>query len=81
MTRPGKQVKLGRHGFARKQEWKLVGEGEGTLALELESASLDVALASDMRAELVKPNLTEINGLLGTSFTTRRRRCPALRSR
>lgn len=81
MTRPGKRVKLGRHGFARKQEWKLVGEGEGTLALELESASLDVALASDVRAELVKPNLTEINGLLGTSFTTRRRRCPALRSR
>lgn len=38
VTRSGKQVKLGRHGFARKQEWKLAEEGEGTLAFELESA-------------------------------------------
>ena len=32
--------------------------------------SLEAALESDAKPELVKPNLTEINGLLGTSFTT-----------
>ena len=38
--------------------------------LDTSGASLDAALASDTKPELVKPNLTEINGLLGTDFTT-----------
>ncbi len=37
-TRSGKQVKLGRHGFARKQEWELAGQGEGQIAFRLSSA-------------------------------------------
>ena len=37
-TRSGKQVRLGRHGFARKQEWELAGQGEGQIAFRLSSA-------------------------------------------
>ena len=40
------------------------------MLLDTSGASLDAALESDVKPELVKPNLTEINGLLGTSFTT-----------
>ncbi|AEB06530.1 tagatose-6-phosphate kinase [Coriobacterium glomerans PW2] len=38
--------------------------------LDSSGAPLDAALESRARPTLVKPNLTEINGLLGTSFTT-----------
>lgn len=38
VTRSGKAVRLGRHGFARKQEWKLVEQGENMIAFKLESA-------------------------------------------
>lgn len=44
-TRSGRQIKLGRHGFARKQEWELVDRGEDTLAFEL---------SSDARPELLE---------------------------
>ena len=37
--------------------------------LDTSGAALDVALAAEVKPTLVKPNLTEINGLLGTSFT------------
>lgn len=40
------------------------------MLLDTSGASLEAALESDAKPELVKPNLTEINGLLGTSFTT-----------
>ena len=36
----------------------------------ISGSSLEAALKSEVKPELVKPNLTEINGLLGTSFTT-----------
>ena len=34
-TRSGKQIKLGRHGFARKQEWELAEQGEDSIAFKL----------------------------------------------
>lgn len=37
--------------------------------LDTSGAALDAALGSDIKPTLVKPNLTEINDLLGTSFT------------
>lgn len=37
VTRSGKQIALGRHGFARKQEWKLAEEGENMVAFKLDS--------------------------------------------
>ena len=37
--------------------------------LDTSGASLDAALAADAKPALVKPNLTEINDLLGTAFT------------
>lgn len=37
--------------------------------LDTSGAALDAALAAPVKPTLVKPNLTEINGLLGTSFT------------
>ncbi|MDN0063725.1 hexose kinase [Collinsella ihumii] len=38
--------------------------------LDTSGAALDAALEADVKPTLVKPNLTEINGLLGTSFTS-----------
>lgn len=52
---------------------KITGIAENAGAkvlLDTSGASLEAALKSDIKPELVKPNLTEINGLLGTSFTT-----------
>ena len=40
------------------------------MLLDTSGASLEAALKSEVKPDLVKPNLTEINGLLGTSFTT-----------
>lgn len=37
--------------------------------LDTSGAALDEALNADVKPTLVKPNLTEINGLLGTSYT------------
>ncbi len=37
--------------------------------LDTSGAALDAALEADVKPTLVKPNLTEINNLLGTSFT------------
>ena len=37
--------------------------------LDTSGAALDAALDAEVKPTLVKPNLTEINGLLGTSFT------------
>lgn len=37
MTFAGHHVKLARHGFARKQEWKLLSQGENELAMCLAS--------------------------------------------
>lgn len=37
-TRAGKHIKLGRHGFARKQEWALVEQSEAEVVFELSSA-------------------------------------------
>lgn len=37
--------------------------------LDTSGASLDAALAAERKPTLIKPNLTEINGLLGTSYT------------
>ncbi|MBY4797651.1 hexose kinase [Collinsella sp. AGMB00827] len=37
--------------------------------LDTSGAALDAALAAEVKPTLVKPNLTEINGLLGTSYT------------
>ena len=48
---------------------KIAHEAGAKVLLDTSGASLDAALASDTKPELVKPNLTEINGLLGTSFT------------
>ena len=45
-------------------------EAGAKVLLDTSGASLEAALESDAKPELVKPNLTEINGLLGTSFTT-----------
>ena len=52
---------------------KITGIAENAGAkvlLDTSGASLEAALKSEVKPELVKPNLTEINGLLGTSFTT-----------
>lgn len=38
--------------------------------LDTSGAALDAALEAEVKPTLVKPNLTEINALLGTSFTT-----------
>ena len=38
--------------------------------LDTSGAALDAALAAGVKPTLVKPNLTEINALLGTAFTT-----------
>lgn len=38
--------------------------------LDTSGAALDAALEADVKPTLVKPNLTEINDLLGTSFTS-----------
>ncbi len=47
-----------------------IAHGKGAkVLLDTSGASLDAALASDVKPELVKPNISEINGLLGTSFT------------
>ena len=48
---------------------KIAHEAGAKVLLDTSGASLDAALAADVKPELVKPNLTEINGLLGTSFT------------
>ena len=51
---------------------KITGIAENAGAkvlLDTSGASLEAALKSKIKPELVKPNLTEINGLLGTSFT------------
>lgn len=37
--------------------------------LDTSGASLDAALTADVKPTLIKPNLTEINGLLGKQFT------------
>ena len=37
--------------------------------LDTSGASLDAALEAEVKPTLVKPNLTEINALLGTSYT------------
>ena len=39
MTSSGHEVKLARHGFARKQEWELVEQTDTMIALKLESSS------------------------------------------
>ena len=49
---------------------KSAEEAGAKVLLDTSGASLEAALESDAKPELVKPNLTEINGLLGTSFTT-----------
>lgn len=45
------------------------GAGVPVLA-DTSGAALDAVLAGEQKPTLVKPNLTEINGLLGTSYTT-----------
>ena len=47
--------------------------------LDTSGAALDAALEAEVKPTLIKPNLTEINGLLGTSFTPDD--LPALRER
>lgn len=37
-SRGGKNIKLGRHGFARKQEWELLDQAENAVAFRLSSA-------------------------------------------
>ena len=49
---------------------KIAEEAGAKVLLDTSGASLEAALESDAKPELVKPNLTEINGLLSTSFTT-----------
>ena len=49
---------------------KIAEEAGAKVLLDTSGASLEAALESDAKPELVKPNLTEINGLLGTFFTT-----------
>ena len=49
---------------------KIAEEAGTKVLLDTSGASLEAALESDAKPELVKPNLTEINGLLSTSFTT-----------
>lgn len=49
---------------------KIAEDADAKVLLDTSGASLDAALESDVKPELVKPNLTEINGLLGTNYTT-----------
>ena len=49
---------------------KLAAETGCPVLLDTSGAALDAALAAAVKPTLVKPNLTEINQLLGTSFTT-----------
>ncbi|MBM6682629.1 MULTISPECIES: hexose kinase [Collinsella] len=48
---------------------KVAAEAGKPVLLDTSGAALDAALAADVKPTLIKPNLTEINGLLGTSFT------------
>ena len=48
---------------------RLAHEAGAKVLLDTSGASLDAALASSVKPELVKPNLSEINGLLHTSYT------------
>lgn len=45
------------------------GKAGAKVLLDTSGAALDAALASSAKPELVKPNLSEINALLGTAFT------------
>lgn len=47
---------------------KIAEDAGAKVLLDTSGASLEAALESDAKPELVKPNLTEINGLLGTSL-------------
>lgn len=47
----------------------IAAEAGVPVLLDTSGAALDAALEADVKPTLVKPNLTEINGLLGTSFT------------
>ncbi|MDN0068726.1 hexose kinase [Collinsella ihumii] len=48
-----------------------IAAGAGVpVLLDTSGAALDAALEADVKPTLVKPNLTEINGLLGASFTS-----------
>ena len=47
----------------------VVAKAGKPVLLDTSGASLDAALEAEVKPTLVKPNLTEINGLLGTSFT------------
>lgn len=47
---------------------KIAEEAGAKVLLDTSGASLEAALESDAKPELVKPNLTETNGLLGTSL-------------
>lgn len=47
----------------------IASEAGAKVILDSSGAALDAALASDRKPTLVKPNLDELNGLLGTSFT------------
>lgn len=48
----------------------IAAEAGVPVLLDTSGAALDAALEADVKPTLVKPNLTEINGLLGTSFTS-----------
>lgn len=48
---------------------RIAREAGVPVLLDSSGAALDAALASDVKPTLVKPNLTEVNGLLGTSFS------------
>lgn len=49
---------------------RIAAEAGKPVLLDTSGAALDAALAAPVKPTLVKPNLTEINALLGTSFTT-----------
>lgn len=48
---------------------RTVVEAGKPVLLDTSGAALDAALEAEVKPTLIKPNLTEINGLLGTSFT------------
>lgn len=48
----------------------IAAEAGVPVLLDTSGAALDAALEADVKPTLVKPNLTEINGLLDTSFTS-----------
>lgn len=48
---------------------RVAADAGATVLLDTSGAALDAALESDVKPTLIKPNLTEVNGLLGTSFT------------